>query len=375
MPDIGATLREARMRARIDISEIEAETKIRAKYLRALENEEWDLLPGPTYVKSFLRTYADALGLDGKLLIEEYKLRHERLSDVELQPIAPPGQRERRRRAARRRPARLAGGRRRRRAARRAVAGGQPQRRRQRRAGQHAAAGVEPADDDRRRQQGVVARRTPKKKAKAKPKVARLTIVATGQVYVCLKAAGKRTLGARHRPRPAAPARARTSPRASACSWATSEARLIVNGKSRSVPPVANGIGYEITPRKVRRLPSAAVAALPDRVSARAGIVVTGTEVLTGRVTDRNGPWLSERLRELGVDHALHADRRRPPRGHASEALRFLAARGRRPDRHQRRAGADRRRPDRRGRGRVRRGARWSSTRRSRSASPRSCAR
>ena len=62
MPDIGATLREARMRQRIDISEIEAETKIRAKYLRALENEEWDLLPGPTFVKSFLRTYADALG-------------------------------------------------------------------------------------------------------------------------------------------------------------------------------------------------------------------------------------------------------------------------------------------------------------------------
>ena len=79
------------MRQRIDISEVESETKIRAKYLRALENEEWDLLPGPTYVKSFLRTYAEALGLDGKLLIEEYKLRHERLSDVEMQPIRPPG--------------------------------------------------------------------------------------------------------------------------------------------------------------------------------------------------------------------------------------------------------------------------------------------
>ena len=65
------------MRARIDISELEAETKIRAKYLRALENEEWDLLPGPTYVKSFLREYADALGLDGKLLVSEYKLRYE----------------------------------------------------------------------------------------------------------------------------------------------------------------------------------------------------------------------------------------------------------------------------------------------------------
>ncbi len=58
MPEIGETLREARMRARIDVSEIEAQTKIRAKYLRALENEEWGLLPGPTFVKSFLRTYA-----------------------------------------------------------------------------------------------------------------------------------------------------------------------------------------------------------------------------------------------------------------------------------------------------------------------------
>ena len=47
MPEIGETLRDARMRARIDVSEIEAKTKIRAKYLRALENEEWGLLPGP----------------------------------------------------------------------------------------------------------------------------------------------------------------------------------------------------------------------------------------------------------------------------------------------------------------------------------------
>jgi nicotinamide-nucleotide amidase len=39
-------------------------------------------------------------------------------------------------------------------------------------------------------------------------------------------------------------------------------------------------------------------------MSARAGVVVTGTEVLTGRVLDRNGPWLSERLRDLGIDHA-----------------------------------------------------------------------
>jgi cytoskeleton protein RodZ len=81
MAEIGATLREARMRARIDVSEIEASTKIRAKYLRALENEEWDLLPGSTFVKSFLRTYAAALGLDGKALVEEYRLSYERPSE------------------------------------------------------------------------------------------------------------------------------------------------------------------------------------------------------------------------------------------------------------------------------------------------------
>ena len=47
MIDIGQTLRDARMREHVDITEIELRTKIRAKYLRALENEEWALLPGP----------------------------------------------------------------------------------------------------------------------------------------------------------------------------------------------------------------------------------------------------------------------------------------------------------------------------------------
>lgn len=91
MPEIGQALREARMRARIDVSEIEAQTKIRAKYLRALENEEWNLLPGPTFVKSFLRTYAHALGLDGKALVEEYRVHYERPHDgpeLAQQPIA-----------------------------------------------------------------------------------------------------------------------------------------------------------------------------------------------------------------------------------------------------------------------------------------------
>src|SRR3954447_10868765 len=77
MPDIGETLREARMRRRIDMAEGEAATKIRAKYLRALENEEWNLLPGPTFVKSFLRTYAEYLELDARSLVDDYKQRYE----------------------------------------------------------------------------------------------------------------------------------------------------------------------------------------------------------------------------------------------------------------------------------------------------------
>jgi cytoskeletal protein RodZ len=87
MADIGSTLREARMRARIDIGEVELRTKIRAKYLRAIENEEWDLLPGPVYVKSFLKTYGDYLGLDSRLLIDEFKRRYERPTDHDMRPL------------------------------------------------------------------------------------------------------------------------------------------------------------------------------------------------------------------------------------------------------------------------------------------------
>jgi hypothetical protein len=102
MTDIGSTLREARMRERIDISEVETRTKIRAKYLRAIENEEWDLLPGPVYAKSFLRTYGDFLGLDSRMLIDEFKRRYERPSDHDIRPATSIArERERRRRTPR----------------------------------------------------------------------------------------------------------------------------------------------------------------------------------------------------------------------------------------------------------------------------------
>src|SRR5436190_23701617 len=104
---IGDTLREARMRQKIDISEIESKTKIRAKYLRAMENEEFDLLPGSTFAKSFLRTYADALGLDSHRLVEEYRSQYEPRDESDLPPLSSqPGARSRRGRYERRPPPR-----------------------------------------------------------------------------------------------------------------------------------------------------------------------------------------------------------------------------------------------------------------------------
>jgi cytoskeleton protein RodZ len=250
MPAIGATLREARMRAHIDISEIESETKIRAKYLRALENEEWDLLPGPTYVKSFLRTYAEALGLDARLLLEEYKLRHERLSDIELQPITPLGRR---------------GG------------GG---RRRYGRGGIPRAyviwflvlavlAGIyllgKSSEDNGTSKPNVPSggptqtapsngnAKKKKRKQTAAPRLARLQVIGTGAVYVCLKAAGDRTLvnGA------TLGAGSRTDTYRSSrfdLTLGNGSAQLKVNGRTLEVPEVSSGIGYRITAKGRRTL-------------------------------------------------------------------------------------------------------------------------
>jgi hypothetical protein len=73
--DIGSSLREARLRQELDFPALEERTKIRSKYLRALEDERFDMLPAPTYVKGFLRSYAEALGLDGQPFVDEYNSR------------------------------------------------------------------------------------------------------------------------------------------------------------------------------------------------------------------------------------------------------------------------------------------------------------
>ena len=251
------------MRQRIDISEVESETKIRAKYLRALEYEEWDLLPGPTYVKSFLRTYAEALGLDGKLLIEEYKLRQERLSDVEMQPIRPPG-------AAR-----------------------EPRRRRRTGSGRGWAVlvvvvglvtalyflgnsgGSDGGGNDAAvttpttttsttkkktsttRTTSSSARAAARRRRQAAARLVRLRLVPTGPVYVCLKRAGGETV-VNGRILQAGSRQPTYRSKRFRLLLGNSEVRLRVNGRTRAVAPTGGILGYEITPPgRMRPLPAA----------------------------------------------------------------------------------------------------------------------
>lgn len=75
MLEIGNSLREVRIRRGVELAQVEAETHIRTRYLKALEDERFDLLPGDAYVRGFLRTYADYLELDAELFVDEYKAR------------------------------------------------------------------------------------------------------------------------------------------------------------------------------------------------------------------------------------------------------------------------------------------------------------
>jgi hypothetical protein len=85
--EIGNSLREARLRQQLDLPELEQQTKIRSKYLKALEDEQFDVLPAATYVRGFLRSYADALGLEGQLYVDEYNSRF--ITGEEDVPLRP----------------------------------------------------------------------------------------------------------------------------------------------------------------------------------------------------------------------------------------------------------------------------------------------
>lgn len=88
---IGSTLREARKRRKVELSEVEAATKIRRAYLRAIEADDWEALPGDAYARGFVRTYAGYLGLDGARLAEGVPARQQ-------QPLVIAPRRERPRR-------------------------------------------------------------------------------------------------------------------------------------------------------------------------------------------------------------------------------------------------------------------------------------
>jgi len=86
MFEIGGSLREARLKRGLTPADVQKAIRIRDRYLQALEEERWELLPGDAYVKGFLRTYADYLGLDGNLYVEEYNSRFAHPDEVQLVP-------------------------------------------------------------------------------------------------------------------------------------------------------------------------------------------------------------------------------------------------------------------------------------------------
>ena len=77
MFEIGSTLRETRVRRKTTLQQAEDDTKIRVKYIQAMENDDFDLMPSPAYVKGFLRTYSEYLGLDPDVMLDEYRSRFE----------------------------------------------------------------------------------------------------------------------------------------------------------------------------------------------------------------------------------------------------------------------------------------------------------
>jgi cytoskeleton protein RodZ len=250
MPEIGETLREARMRRRIDMTEVESATKIRGKYLRALENEEWDLLPGPTFVKTFLRTYAEYLDLDSRMLVEEYRQRYERPSTQDLTPFAASRARGRgrRRRAAALGPGLVI-------VACVAVLLGslyllgswgeddaEPP--------PSAVRETEPTPESGGGDDGAA----PEEPRERRPRRVRLQLVATAPVYVCVVDARGRQVVDEETLDASSPRETFVS-RSFRTNFGNSNVRMRVNGRTYRVAESADPIGYELRPgRRPRRL-------------------------------------------------------------------------------------------------------------------------
>lgn len=87
MIGIGKLLKQAREEQQLSLAEVERETKIRCRYLQALEEEDFDFLPGTVYVFGFLRNYAAFLGLDADYMVSQLKTQQK--PDKELKATRP----------------------------------------------------------------------------------------------------------------------------------------------------------------------------------------------------------------------------------------------------------------------------------------------
>jgi len=81
--EIGNTLREARVRRNLTLQQVEEDTKIRVRYVQAMENEDFDVMPGATYVRGFLRTYSEYLALDPEVIVGEYRSRGIKTGEIQ----------------------------------------------------------------------------------------------------------------------------------------------------------------------------------------------------------------------------------------------------------------------------------------------------
>ncbi|MCO7125937.1 helix-turn-helix domain-containing protein [Sporolactobacillus shoreicorticis] len=93
MSELGQVLKEAREQKNLSLDDLQEETKIQRRYLKAIEDGDYSQLPGDFYTRAFIKSYAEAVGLDFKSLVEEYpgdmpKLEHQR---VETRVTPPDG--------------------------------------------------------------------------------------------------------------------------------------------------------------------------------------------------------------------------------------------------------------------------------------------
>src|ERR687891_2608187 len=90
MPEgIGERLREARIARGIELDDAERLLKIRKRFLVAMEDEDWDVLPGAAYVRGFLHTYSALLGLDADAVVDEYRRSQRAQEGAEAEPELP----------------------------------------------------------------------------------------------------------------------------------------------------------------------------------------------------------------------------------------------------------------------------------------------